>query len=143
MANRIVVRKNGPLILKGQIRVLDTDGNQLAYSEDTEKDDHIFLCRCGASKNKPFCDGEHKRCGFEDAASINDTKQEDIGEPSDTLTVTVRKGAMCIAKSGMIIENEDGTGTTTRDKAALCRCGVSKNKPFCDGSHKQCHFDED
>lgn len=53
---------NGPLFLRGRIRISDAEGRLLR--EDTR----VALCRCGASENKPFCDGSHRRIGFEDAA---------------------------------------------------------------------------
>jgi hypothetical protein len=51
-------RPNGPLFLRGRIRVLDGDGR--VVREDTR----VALCRCGGSGNKPFCDGTHRRIGF-------------------------------------------------------------------------------
>jgi CDGSH-type Zn-finger protein len=50
---------NGPLQVKGEVEVLDAQGNPLPL-----KSGDIFLCRCGQSANKPFCDGTHKRVGF-------------------------------------------------------------------------------
>ena len=49
---------NGPLFVRGRIRIVDADGAVLR--EDTR----AALCRCGASGNKPFCDGSHRRVGF-------------------------------------------------------------------------------
>ena len=131
MSNTLFVRENGPLIVNGNIVVEDVDGNILL------DDDEAYLCRCGQSKNKPFCDGEHKRCAFLDSAQFADEKREALVliEP-DKLVITVRENAMLIAKGPMTIQNEDGSSITTRNKAALCRCGLSKNKPFCDASHK-------
>lgn len=51
-------RPNGPLFLRGRIRVEDADGNLIR--EDTR----VALCRCGGSANKPFCDGTHRTNGF-------------------------------------------------------------------------------
>jgi len=50
---------DGPLQVKGDCEVLDAQGNVIAA-----KPGDIFLCRCGQSANKPFCDGSHKRVGF-------------------------------------------------------------------------------
>ncbi len=131
MSNTIFVRENGPLILRGEIVVEDANGNILL------NDNEAYLCRCGQSKNKPFCDGEHKRCEFTDAADFNDKKSETLeSEAATNLIVSVREEAMLIAKGPMTVQNEDGSSITTRNKAALCRCGLSKNKPFCDASHK-------
>lgn len=49
---------NGPLFLRGRLRIVDREGNLIR--EDTR----LALCRCGASGNKPFCDGSHRRIGF-------------------------------------------------------------------------------
>jgi len=51
-------RPNGPLFVRGRVRV--TDGKGRVVRDDTR----VALCRCGASANKPFCDGSHKRVGF-------------------------------------------------------------------------------
>ncbi len=51
-------RPNGPLFVRGAVRIVDPDGRVLR--EDTR----VALCRCGASGNKPFCDGSHRRIGF-------------------------------------------------------------------------------
>jgi uncharacterized Fe-S cluster protein YjdI len=49
---------NGPLIVHGSISIKDADGNL------TRKDKVTAFCRCGASANKPFCDGQHNKIGF-------------------------------------------------------------------------------
>lgn len=54
----ITVRKNGPLIITGEVELKDADGNTYPSAERT------VLCRCGASTNKPFCDGTHGKIGF-------------------------------------------------------------------------------
>jgi len=131
--NSITIKANGPLIARGKIRVETSQGKQLT------EDDEVFLCRCGESGNKPYCDGAHKQCGFTDAAQFHDQKTEPA-TGDDTLIITVRENAMLIAKGPMRITNPDESCQTTRNKAALCRCGQSENKPFCDASHKQCGF---
>lgn len=57
----IRVRDSGPLLVQGPAKVVDAEGN--AFDIPTGKP-AIALCRCGASANKPFCDGSHKACGF-------------------------------------------------------------------------------
>ncbi|MHC4938058.1 MAG: CDGSH iron-sulfur domain-containing protein [Planctomycetota bacterium] len=61
----INILDNGPLVVKGQIKLVDAQGN--AY--DLEGKEAVALCRCGASENKPFCDGKHKAAGFESQCS--------------------------------------------------------------------------
>jgi CDGSH-type Zn-finger protein len=51
--------RDGPLIVRGDFRLVDQDGNDIDPGRDT-----IALCRCGKSGIKPFCDGSHKRSGF-------------------------------------------------------------------------------
>lgn len=56
----ITIRPNGPYSVEGPIRLVDADGN--AYDVSERK--RVSLCRCGASVNKPFCDGTHSKIGF-------------------------------------------------------------------------------
>ena len=57
----IRIRDNGPLVVEGSITITDTDGNEFPVNPDKPA---VALCRCGASKNKPFCDGAHRDAGF-------------------------------------------------------------------------------
>jgi CDGSH-type Zn-finger protein len=61
----ITVRPNGPLRVEGPIKLINTDGQQI----DLAGKPAISLCRCGASINKPFCDGTHSKIGFQAAAA--------------------------------------------------------------------------
>jgi CDGSH-type Zn-finger protein/uncharacterized Fe-S cluster protein YjdI len=54
----VVERPNGPLYVRGKIRIFASD--HTAVREDTR----VALCRCGASANKPFCDGSHRKIEF-------------------------------------------------------------------------------
>jgi len=56
----VTATRNGPLFLRGRVRIQDAEGRVIR--EDTR----VALCRCGASGNKPFCDGSHIRIGFDD-----------------------------------------------------------------------------
>lgn len=56
----VEVLKNGPLLVYGNLTVKDKDGNE------TSKSNVTAFCRCGQSANKPYCDGTHVKCGFED-----------------------------------------------------------------------------
>ena len=57
---RIKSLKNGPLEVSGPVDVLDADGKPKPADESP-----FYLCRCGQSANKPFCDGSHKKAGFQ------------------------------------------------------------------------------
>ncbi|MEE8345950.1 MAG: CDGSH iron-sulfur domain-containing protein, partial [Dehalococcoidia bacterium] len=56
----IKVRVNGPYRIQGPVTLEDADGNKFELPGDV-----IALCRCGNSKNKPFCDGTHREIGFQ------------------------------------------------------------------------------
>jgi len=66
MAVEIVATKNGPYLVTGDLSQLELrDGAGNLYDFSGKK--RVFLCRCGASTTKPFCDGQHTRIGFEAA----------------------------------------------------------------------------
>ena len=134
--NSIMVRPNGPLICKGdtEITLMNADDELIL------KDKEFALCRCGYSKNKPFCDSSHKTEGEPASQSFSDQCEEDITGISGDLIITVKTNAMYSIKGPVTIFSRDGLSKTTRTKAALCRCGKSKNKPFCDAQHKKCGF---
>lgn len=56
---KITLLKNGPLMVEGNFEIVDAEGNKV------ESKQRAALCRCGASNNKPFCDGSHNKIGFE------------------------------------------------------------------------------
>ncbi len=60
MANvKIQALKHGPLLVAGEVDVLDSAGQLMQTGTQ------IALCRCGHSNNKPFCDGMHRKSGFQ------------------------------------------------------------------------------
>lgn len=66
MAINIVPKKNGPYVVTGdlsELQLADADGNKY----DISGKQSVALCRCGASVNKPFCDGQHSKIGFQAA----------------------------------------------------------------------------
>lgn len=132
--NILVIRPDGPLQFEGEISLEDGEGNCLL------RGDEAWLCRCGQSQDKPFCDGAHKHCGFTDPARFEDERREALEAGSGPLLLTLKTDAMLIARGPLTIHSKDGSSSTTRNRAALCRCGQSQNKPFCDASHKQCGF---
>ena len=56
----IIAISGGPYKATGSFVILDAEGNDITNGKET-----AFLCRCGASKNKPFCDGTHKTTVFD------------------------------------------------------------------------------
>jgi CDGSH-type Zn-finger protein len=62
-AVKISIKPNGPYRVEGPITLINVDGNEI----DLTGKPAISLCRCGASTNKPFCDGTHSKIGFQAA----------------------------------------------------------------------------
>jgi CDGSH-type Zn-finger protein len=68
MSTRILVRSNGPLVVEGEISLVDAAEKPFGLAGRTK----ISLCRCGQSANRPFCDGTHGKIGFQDACTARD-----------------------------------------------------------------------
>lgn len=60
MSAKVTVNANGPVKVEGEFQLLDAAGNEF----DVAGKPAIFLCRCGNTKNSPFCDGSHRTCQF-------------------------------------------------------------------------------
>lgn len=65
MSDRVKIRlkPNGSIRVTGTVDIVDADGNVLETKTD------FSLCRCGHSKDKPWCDGSHKEAGFQAAGN--------------------------------------------------------------------------
>jgi 3-phenylpropionate/trans-cinnamate dioxygenase ferredoxin subunit len=59
---RIQITENGPYKVTGDVELLDSAGDPVRTQGGA-----VFLCRCGGSTNKPFCDGTHSQIGFQGA----------------------------------------------------------------------------
>lgn len=59
METKVDIMANGPILVHGKIKIKDSKGNEV------EKTATTAFCRCGASSNKPFCDGTHNKVGFQ------------------------------------------------------------------------------
>lgn len=128
--NLIRTLEAGPYTFRGELSI---DGEPIGH--------RATLCRCGASKNKPYCDGSHHEIGF--SAS---------GEPptgEQTKMLDVRDGPVEIApqldgplmvRGNMEIIASTGRMVARMTAARLCRCGHSNTKPFCDGTHAKIGF---
>jgi CDGSH-type Zn-finger protein len=60
-ATKVTIFHNGSIRVEGDFEMVDQDGKAFGLAGR----ERIALCRCGQSEKKPFCDGSHKRCGFE------------------------------------------------------------------------------
>jgi len=223
-AKRIEIIRSGPYVVTGNIplanesSVRDKKGVPVEWEllERYPDQEDYDLCRCGASKNKPFCDGSHHAIGFEgretasrapfsqvaeryegsdfdllddeelcagaqfchrgqgiwELVDANDSKakrmaaeiagncptgrlvvcEKGTGKPIEphfekSITVLEDPGRGCSGplwvKGGIPIQSADGSEYEVRNRATLCRCGKSSNKPFCDGTHISIHFKDD
>jgi CDGSH-type Zn-finger protein/uncharacterized Fe-S cluster protein YjdI len=127
--NVVRVRENGPLALHAELHIGE-DAVQLRAT----------LCRCGASKNKPYCDGSHGAAGFVATGEPPTHDSAPLAVRNGTLTVTpIKNGPLKITGN---LELVSGTGRAINrlQDTWLCRCGESKNKPYCDGTHKKNGF---
>ena len=135
-SNEIHVSNDGPLYASGDLSI---DG----ASEDMHSvKRRAALCRCGASKNKPFCDNSHRELGFQDAGAVGDTGLPKI-ESGGPLTVKRIPDGPLEVSGNFTLRAGSGRVAWSGRKAYLCRCGRSANKPFCDGAHKEAGFKVD
>ena len=134
--NVVSIMYNGPLYVRGDLEV---DG----AAEDMDGVSfRAALCRCGQSKNKPFCDNSHEVAGFKDYGAVGDPG-EGFDAPGGTLKVGRAPNGPLLLNGNFTIVAASGRKAWTGTKAALCRCGHSQNKPFCDGAHKKANFQAD
>lgn len=212
----IVVSENGPYLVSGkfpleeEISICGKDGIPIKWKKGKKYSykEGCHLCRCGHSKNKPFCDGSHIKIKFNGKETANNKKfleqcEEIVGpnlilkdapsfcsvarfchrggdiwdnvQKSDAKSRKISINDECDCPSGRLVLYDKKTGKMIepkfkpsisfiedggakisgpiwikgkipiesctgkkyeiRNRVTLCRCGKSKNKPFCDGSH--------
>lgn len=134
--NEVHVSNDGPLYVSGALSVDGASDDMHSVSR------RAALCRCGASKNKPFCDNSHREAGFQDAGAVGDTGLADIERGGPLEIKRIPDGPLEVSGNFAIRAGSGRTAWSGR-KAYLCRCGQSKNKPFCDGAHKDAGFKAD
>lgn len=124
---------NGPLLVMGDLRVEGPDGDTI--TEETR----LTLCRCGNSRNQPFCDNSHIAGGFH---SRSYTAKPDAGEApaadaaGGRTTITATRDGSLHFEGRVLVLTPAGEPLADADDLWLCRCGQSSTKPFCDGSHE-------
>ena len=62
--------RNGPLLVRGPVRIQDQDGNEIRIERKT-----VALCRCGKSRMRPLCDGTHKLVRFQAPSGLEDRRE--------------------------------------------------------------------
>jgi CDGSH-type Zn-finger protein/uncharacterized Fe-S cluster protein YjdI len=134
--NTVTVSYNGPLFCRGDLAIEDAPDAAPGLKF------RAALCRCGQSKNKPFCDNSHEEAGFRDFGAIGETGPGFSGQGGE-LAITPAKDGPLIVSGKVTLQSGSGRKAWRGEQAFLCRCGASKNKPFCDGSHKKVGFTSD
>jgi len=127
--NTAHVRENGPLAFRAELVV----GGKPAGFRAT-------LCRCGTSKNKPWCDTSHVAAGFKASGEPATQNSEPLARRNGPLAITPTKNGPLEVTGGLEICTGTGRTVLRTQQTWLCRCGGSSNKPFCDGTHAKIGF---
>ena len=130
VVNTLRLRENGPLAIEAELLIRG----------EPQSSPRATLCRCGASKRKPFCDGSHTAAGFAATGEPGPKEAEALAVRDGSVEIEPQQnGSLKVTGS---LEIVSGTGRTVNKvtQVWLCRCGQSKNKPYCDGSHKTAGF---
>jgi len=128
--NLVSVREGGPYAIRADIRL---DGAPAVSHR-------LTLCRCGASKNKPFCDGSHHEVNFAASGEPPTGKADMLPVRNGPLAIDPLTDGPLQVRGNMEIISGTGRVVARMESARLCRCGASNNKPFCDGSHSRVNF---
>lgn len=131
--NLVSTREAGPYAFRGDLRL---NGQSAGF--------RATLCRCGASKNKPFCDSSHHDAGFSASGEPpTGTSTEELDVRDGPLHIDPQLNGPLRVRGNLEIVSGTGRMVARVTSAYLCRCGQSQNKPFCDGSHARVGFTAD
>jgi CDGSH-type Zn-finger protein/uncharacterized Fe-S cluster protein YjdI len=129
LVNTLRVRENGPLTINAPLVI---DG--------IEQGLRATLCRCGQSKSKPFCDGSHTLAGFVATGEPPTQDSQALESRNGPINLTPSKNGPLLANGNLEVVSGTGRTINRLTKTALCRCGNSANKPYCDGTHNKVGF---
>jgi CDGSH-type Zn-finger protein/uncharacterized Fe-S cluster protein YjdI len=127
--NLLVIREAGPYAVRADLRLAGQAG---AY--------RATLCRCGASKNKPYCDGSHREVSFAASGEPPTTTSEMLAVRNGPFVVEPETDGPLQVRGNLEITSGTGRVVARVMQARLCRCGASNTKPFCDNSHERVGF---
>ncbi|MBO9716409.1 MAG: CDGSH iron-sulfur domain-containing protein [Pseudoxanthomonas sp.] len=132
VVNLVHVRENGPLAFSAPVRI---DGGEVQL--------RLTLCRCGLSKNKPYCDNSHKAAGFTASGEPPERASETLASRDGDLHVSPQRDGPLHVRGNLEVVSGTGRTLDRIQETWLCRCGHSSHKPFCDGSHRKAGFRAD
>jgi CDGSH-type Zn-finger protein len=127
--NLIAIRECGPYAVRADIRI---QGEPAQF--------RATLCRCGASKNKPYCDGSHHDIGFQATGEAPAARTDMLPVRNGPLAIEPQPDGPLKVTGNVEITGGSGRVVSRVTQTWLCRCGASANKPFCDGTHKKVGF---
>jgi CDGSH-type Zn-finger protein/uncharacterized Fe-S cluster protein YjdI len=130
--NLATVREAGPYAFRAPLVI---DGVEHGF--------RATLCRCGASKSKPFCDGSHHVVEFSATGEPPTTQADPIPEVDGPLAIDPQPNGPLALRGNLQIVSGTGRVVARTVTANLCRCGGSSTKPFCDGTHAKIGFRSD
>jgi len=122
--NLVAIRERGPYAVRGDIIL---DGKPIGY--------RATLCRCGASKHKPFCDSSHHDVHFDASGEPPTAKADMLAERDGPLAIDPQIDGPLRVRGNLEITAGTGRVVARVQTVRLCRCGGSSNKPFCDNTH--------
>ena len=127
--NLASVREGGPYAFRARLQI---DGVAAGF--------RATLCRCGASRHKPYCDGSHHEIGFSATGEPPGAEAEMLAARDGVLAIDPQTNGPLRVRGNLEITTGTGRVVARVTSTYLCRCGGSANKPFCDGSHAKIGF---
>jgi CDGSH-type Zn-finger protein/uncharacterized Fe-S cluster protein YjdI len=127
--NLATVREAGPYAFRAALQI---DGVPAGF--------RATLCRCGASKNKPYCDSSHHEIGFNATGEPPGGKTDMLPVRDGVLAIDPQANGPLRVRGNLEITSGTGRVVARVTSTYLCRCGGSANKPFCDGTHTKIGF---
>jgi CDGSH-type Zn-finger protein/uncharacterized Fe-S cluster protein YjdI len=135
--NSVLVSADGPLYLRGELELMG------AYNRVEQQETRMALCRCGHSRTKPYCDGSHLAAAFTDPAVAPAERRESPKVDAPTggpLRIEATDNGPIVLRGNLRLMDGTGEVVAQMSRCILCRCGQSKQKPFCDGTHQHVNF---
>jgi CDGSH-type Zn-finger protein/uncharacterized Fe-S cluster protein YjdI len=122
--NSVTPAVDGPLQFRGRIKV-----------GEAPVESRLTLCRCGASRNKPYCDNSHAASGFRHDGRLAPSETDGGAAAGGVdLEISISRNGPMRCFGSLELVGADGTRNVTQT-TWLCRCGGSHRKPYCDGTH--------
>jgi CDGSH-type Zn-finger protein/uncharacterized Fe-S cluster protein YjdI len=127
--NLVSVREAGPYAVRADLQI---GGMRTGF--------RATLCRCGASRNKPFCDGSHHEIGFVASGEPPTGDAQVLAARDGPLAIDPQTDGPLLVRGNLEILSGTGRMVSRVTACKLCRCGGSATKPFCDGTHARIGF---